>query len=215
MQRHKLLENTLQSYNITFTRVDDDIMDVVDYTKAPESFIGFILNESLGDFPDDQDGYTDPISQEEFAQKYYNKYKNKVDTFTEEYKLGWFRRCQVSYTSLIRDIHFYYLVKDFNEENNVFDSVEYSVEMDVEHGVDMVIKHEGETYYINLYVDSDKSQAFLDEKKDHRHPDHTATEIHLPISASDPDKKVIQSANDMDIWLYSDTHLSEILAIVI
>lgn len=213
MKRHKKLEKTVSSYELNFRQVDDNIMSVVDDTKC-DPFIKFMYEVSSGDFPQNTDGYTEPVSQDEFARMYYHQNKGSRN-FDEEYKDGWIRRAQVTYPSLIRDMHFCYLMMDYNEENDVFDNIEYSIELDVKYGVDLLVEMNGEKYFVNLYVDSDKSNSYLDKKKDHRHPQHDATEVHLPISRTDSDKKTIKSSNGKDIWLYSQGHIDELISQIV
>lgn len=60
MKRTKRLEKYLKN-NITlsFCHPDPDLMDIIDNTRTPETFVEFFFEVSNGDFPSDQDGYLD------------------------------------------------------------------------------------------------------------------------------------------------------------
>lgn len=206
---YEKIEKQLQEQELSFTQVEDDLMETVDYTRSPVSFVRFMFYMSDGN-PHEFDYLP---TQEDLANHYFDYHKEKdLDTFTEKYRPAWKRRVEVSYTSIVRDIHFYHLLKEWNRDNEIFDTVKYSVELDVEQGVDILIEFEGEEYYLNLYVDTSKANAFVDEKKDHRHEEHDATEIHIPLNPNDA--KIVETEGD-DVWLYSEDHISQILATVI
>jgi len=215
--KHKKLEKYLQQHvGLNFTRVADEKMDKVDRTRPIVTFVEFFYELSDGTFPEEQDGYSTPPTQATFATLYYQHNKNEgANRFTTEYKDCWTRRAEVSYPSLVRDMHFTYLLQDLDKTLDLFDSVEYDPIKDIKHGADSIIEHDGETYYVNLYVDTNKSQTFLEEKKDHRHPEHDHTEIHLPIQRNDERNKELELADGSDIWLYSMEHVAEILELVL
>lgn len=143
---------------------------------------------------------------------FYNKFKSQnANKFTDKYRKCWKRRCQVTYPSLVRDMHFVYLLNDFNDRENIFDNIQYDPELDVKEGADAVIEKDNVIYYINLYVNTDKSKAYLDKKKSYRHPDHNCKEIHLPIDRNDKKNKNIELKDRSDLWLYSESHIEEII----
>jgi hypothetical protein len=216
IKKHKKLEEYLQNkVSLNFTRVADEKMDKVDRTRPAVTFVEFFYELSQGDFPEQQNGYSNPPTQATYATLYYHHNKNEgANRFTEDYEDCWTRRAEVTYPSLIRDMHFTYLLQDLNDELDLFDSVEYDPIKDIQHGADSIIESDGTTYYVNLYVDTKKSRSFLSEKKDHRHPEHNHTEIHLPIQRNDERNKNLELVDGSDIWLYSDEHVQEVINII-
>lgn len=213
MERTQKLEQYLRE-NITleFCHPPEDKMSVVDNAGTEVTFVEFFFDMARGEFPENQNGYSKPPTQGMFATAFFSYHKDRgIATFTEEYRECWKRRCQVTYPSLIRDMHFAYLLQDYNHKTGTFDSVIYDPEKDVKEGADAIIKKDGKTYYVNLYVDTDKSHAFLEEKKDHRHPEHNFTEIHLPMSRHDSRNKKVDLADGSDIWLYTEEYIEEIV----
>ncbi len=207
MKSDKIEKYIQNNITLNFTYPDKDKMKIVDNTKTPNLFVTHFYELADGDFPNNIDTVTYPPNQNTFAVTYYAKNKGE-NKFTDEYRDCWIRRCQATYPSLVRDMHFTYLLKDYNERFDLFDEIIYSVDYDVNQGADVVIKNDGKTYYVNLYVNTQKSNDFIDKKKDIRHPKHDKVEIHLPIDKSD--SKKIQLSNGKDMWLYSKEHIKQL-----
>ena len=207
MKSDKIEKYIKNNVTLEFNYPDKDKMKVIDNTKTPELFVNHFYELCNGEFPNNINTVTYPPNQNTFAVTYYGKNKGE-NKFTNEYRDCWIRRCQVTYPSLVRDMHFTYLLHDYNNKFDLFDDIEYSVDYDVNKGADVVIKHDNETYYVNLYVNTNKSQNFIDKKKSVRHPEHDYIEIHIPIDKKD--SKKIQLSNGKDMWLYSKKHIKQI-----
>lgn len=216
MNRVERLEKYLRDkVTLNFSRPPDDKMEVVDKTRTPTTFVEFFFEMCDGNFPDDPRGYSEPPTQGMFANAFYSHHNSQgSERFTPEYKECWIRRCEVTYPSLLRDMHFSYLIQDYNDRESTFDRVTYNPEKDVRDGADAIVEKDDELYYVNLYVDTEKSRAFLDEKKDHRHPEHNHTEVHLPMSRYDSRNKRLEIADRSDIWLYTEEYIREIVEAV-
>lgn len=210
-RKYERLEKDLKSGPLEFKSVEDDVMDVVDTTQPPTMMAEFFYEMAEGRFPKDSSAYARPPDQRTFAQAFYHSHADQgANTFTEEYKDGWIRRCQVTWPSLVRDMHFVYLLQSHPLASEL-ESVEYDLQKDIKEGVDAIVTHDGKTYYVNLFVDTDKSHRFLDQKKSSRHPSHNATEIHIEASRNDSRKKELRMKNGRSLWLYSDGHIEELL----
>lgn len=84
-----------------------------------------------------------------------------------------------TYPSLIRDLHFLYLL----QESKHFDLIEYSMEKDYYNGLDLKIIHEGSTYYISLFIDTQRSNYYK-KRKTQRHDYSEIIEIELKATFS-------------------------------
>lgn len=211
MGRASKLESEIRSQNLEFnstSAIDSNLMNDVDNHRPPTTFVDFFYEMCEGGFPTDSNAYASPPTQSDFALAFFFKHKSEnASKFTDEYMDAWERRAQVAYPSLVRDMHFFFLVSEYNQNHNVFDRVDYDPQMDIEDGVDTIVEVDDKTYYINLYVDTQKSRDFIEKKKTSRHPANNAVEIHLTVSRNDSRNKSVG-----DFWLYSEQHIEDMLA---
>lgn len=70
-------------------------------------------------------------------------------------------RMKRTYPSLIRDLHFLYLL----EESKLFEEVEYSMQMDYFNGLDLRVKYRGEVFFVSLFIDTSRGNYFKQRKK--------------------------------------------------
>jgi hypothetical protein len=73
-------------------------------------------------------------------------------------------RLKRTYPSLIRDLHFLYLV----EESKKFDHIEYSMEIDYYNGLDLKVIYRNSEYFISLFIDTTRGRYYK-YKKTTRH----------------------------------------------
>jgi len=69
-------------------------------------------------------------------------------------------RLKRTYPTLIRDLHFLYLL----EASNKFDNVEYSMQMDYFNGLDLKIIYKGNVSFVSLFIDSSRGKYFKNKK---------------------------------------------------
>lgn len=217
MKRTDKLESYLKDkVTLNFSHPSKDKMSIVDRTGTNTTFVEFFFDMASGDFPEDKKSYSKPPTQGMFATAFFSHHKKQgANRFTDEFRECWRRRCEVTYPSLVRDMHFAYMMIDYNLSTQVFDSVQYDPEKDVKEGADAIVRNNNDTYYINLYVDTKKSNAYLDEKKNHRHPNHENKEIHFPIDKHSENCKTIELADGNDIWLYDKSNIERIKDIIL
>jgi hypothetical protein len=79
-----------------------------------------------------------------------------------------------TYPSLIRDLHFFYLLKNSNK----FESVSYSLDADYYNGTDLKIEYQLKSYFISVFISSKRSIDYKNKKKD-RHDYSNIPEIAL------------------------------------
>lgn len=217
MKRTDKLESYLRNkVTLNFSHPPKEKMSIVDETRTSTTFVEFFFDMASEDFPENKKSYSKPPTQGMFATAFFSHHKKQgANRFTEKFRKCWRRRCEVTYPSLVRDMHFAYMMIDYNLNSQTFDSVQYDPEKDVKEGADAIVTNNNDTYYINLYVDTEKSNAYLDKKKDHRHPNHTNTEIHLPIDRESENCKTVKLADGNDIWLYNESNIERIKDIIL
>jgi len=88
-------------------------------------------------------------------------------------------RIKRTYPSLIRDLHFLYLLED----SKIFDNVEYSMQMDYFNGLDLKLSYKGKEYFISLFIDSTRGTYFKKRKKQ-RHDYSEIVEIEFNLDFS-------------------------------
>ncbi|MEI7752569.1 MAG: hypothetical protein WCJ71_10850, partial [Candidatus Omnitrophota bacterium] len=108
-----------------------------------------------------------------------------------------------TYPSLVRDVHFYF----FTLESNAFDSVLYNEKLDIEHGIDLVIKKNSRLYAVNLYTDT--KRAYVGRvKKQYRHQKLEGfTYVELPVEFKG-------SKKCGEFFLYSERELNNLIKII-
>lgn len=74
-------------------------------------------------------------------------------------------RVMRTYASCMREIHFYFLVKD----SGLFNRVLYSADLDAYKGVDLQIELGGHQYNVCCFLATKRSVEFREEKKTRRH----------------------------------------------
>jgi hypothetical protein len=102
-----------------------------------------------------------------------------------------------TYPSIVRDLHFYLLLK----ETEIFEAVRYSVKADFEDGVDIKVKFNGKWYNVGLRLTSRRSWEFWKKKKQRHNPIEI---IHITLDDC-PSRRV----GDYD--LFSDHHIHKLL----
>ncbi|AIQ37209.1 hypothetical protein R50345_22760 [Paenibacillus sp. FSL R5-0345] len=104
-----------------------------------------------------------------------------------------------AFPSLIREIHFYALVK----ESGFFQEVNYSAKLDVEDGTDLSVRCGGYEYGVSCYVQTERSLEYRRRKRSRpRNP--KANSIELPLDLS--------SGNTVNGWIfYNRNHVHVLL----
>lgn len=88
-------------------------------------------------------------------------------------------RMKRTYPSLLRDLHFLYLL----EESGLFEEVEYSMKKDYCDGLDLKLKYTDKEYYVSLYIDSPRGGLYKKKKKT-RHDYSAVNEIEFSVGFS-------------------------------
>lgn len=147
--------------------------------------------------------YKDIPTQQQFFD-FYLKFNN--DFFSKanldnDLMEGLKARVYRSYPSIIRDICFNKYVK----ENINGYTVKYSLELDVNEGIDLMISNDEKNYAVNLYTDT--RRAYLGrEKKQFRHkPFDNVTYIEFPV--------VFNESNRVgDFFLYGEKEYNDLIS---
>jgi hypothetical protein len=88
-------------------------------------------------------------------------------------------RMKRTYPSLIRDLHFLYLLED----SKVFEEVEYSMQMDYFNGLDLKVVYMGVENYVSIFIDTTRGKFFKQRKK-MRHDYTSIKEIEFSVAFS-------------------------------
>lgn len=97
-----------------------------------------------------------------------------------------------TYPSIMRDLHFYSLVK----ESELFKTVTYDALKDTQKGIDLVVGAGKQEYNICCYVATRRSREFREAKKNDRHAPQPNT-IELPLE--------LDGGRDVNGWKFFDT----------
>lgn len=215
MKRSEKLERFLATECSYDVLTNPTCMNEVDMSRTPVPIAELFYRAGDGEYPTDQDAYFQPPRQDAYAlatYKFCRKHAEDDHAFRADTRDAWMQRCKKAWASLVRDVHFAFLMFEDQEENDTFDDVWFSIKKDIEDGADLIIEEGEATYHVNLFVDSAKSQKFLDKKKQHRQPAKQATDLKVPMTYNGP-KKSIKNSGD-DIWLYDDVHVNAVTKVI-
>lgn len=87
-----------------------------------------------------------------------------------------------TYPSLLRDFHFYLMLKECNS----FDKVTYSCADDIK-GIDITIVHRNQKYIVSLFTDTKRSWSFKKIKNIFRHR-YGKNEVKVPMVLDEADR---------------------------
>ncbi|WP_194775026.1 hypothetical protein [Pararhodonellum marinum] len=94
-------------------------------------------------------------------------------------KDGLLNRMKRTYPSLVRDLHFIYLL----EESEIFEEVEYSMRKDYFNGLDIRLIYNKIEFYVSLFIDTTRG-VYFKKKKRTRHDFSTVNEIEFNVAFS-------------------------------
>ena len=121
----------------------------------------------------------------ELQEIYFEMYKNAFAKMDGEriryndrlYSLFALRgRILRTYPSLVRDFHFFLLLR----EDGSFEEVVYSCKNDI-NGRDIIIRHEGREHEVSLFIETSRSLFFKEMKNRYRH-EYGRDEIRVPLN---------------------------------
>ena len=106
------------------------------------------------------------------------------------------QRIHRAYPSLVRDYHFFHILK----ESGKFDNVMYSLRQDVAEGIDLQVEKNGRKFFLSLFVETDNSHKYRRIKEDR----YGFPIYHVPmgIKLGDGNKKC------GFVYLYDDRHVN-------
>ena len=122
--------------------------------------------------------------------------EGEIDFNNQKYKSeGLRKRLNRTYPSLIRDLHFLYLL----ESSKKFEHVDYSMERDYYNGLDLKVVYNKQEFYISLFIDTSRSRYYK-HKKTKRHDYSEINEIELSVEFNSLSKKG-------SIYLLNNSHI--------
>lgn len=212
--RTQKLENHLSKECSFSTLTNPDNMEEVDFSRTPRPIVELFYEFGDGDFPNDQNAYLEPVRQDLYAHAAYMYCKRHTDNphnFREETKNAWLQRFKKAWASITRDLHFSYMMLEYQAEHDLYDGAYFSLDKDINEGADFIVVQDRE-YHINLFVDSNKSRKFVDKKKSHRQGNKKPIDLEVPMTFNGT-KKSLKTSKD-DIWLYCDKHVEAVDTVV-
>lgn len=168
----KKIENLIMNFPYSGERLNID--ETVENAKLPPAILAFYYYIFTK--------LTIP-TEDEFLETYCSINQtsisgNNICIVNESYNYeGVKARLLRTYPSLIRDIHFYFLLK----ESNLFEKVDYSLYQDYAVGIDLIILYNDKEYCISVYIGTNRGKSFKN-KKTKRHDYSIITEIELMVS---------------------------------
>ena len=111
------------------------------------------------------------------------------------------------YASIMREFHFYHLVK----EADCFENVCYSLKLDIEEKTDVWVEKDGNAYGIQLRVGTRNAKKYADKKSGRGFTGTEATLIDFPINLDDAKK--VRTQKDVFLF-YGDTYIVRLLATI-
>jgi len=145
-------------------------------------------------------------TQREFMKFYTNSNQKWVEKNinTIELKKALIGRLSRTYPSLLRDIHFYHVLK----ESGKFENVLYNLKYDLQGKVDIYIKHEGISYGLQLRTKTKNSDKYYKKKPNRGSIDPRAVLIDLPISLDDAFEV---KTKKQSLKLYGEKQIEQVL----
>lgn len=145
------------------------------------------------------------LDQNDFYNYYLseNKFFFVANKFDLEILEGLKARIYRTYPSLVRDLHFSLFVNEKFEEARVI----YNRKLDVEEGIDLLIKLKDKFYAINLFTDTTRAHIGREIKKSRHTPFENVQYVELPV-------KFNGSFICGNFFLYGEAELNEIKKII-
>lgn len=145
-------------------------------------------------------------SQIEYIKFYYLANKQWVFKHVHpgNYHEAFFGRLSRFYPSMLRDIHFYHVLK----ESTQFEQVLFALKYDLEAKIDIFVKKKEQWYGIQLRTKTKRSNEFYEKKKGRNAMETKAILIDLPIDLSAAKSLTTQKDS---VKLYDTRHVKQIL----
>jgi hypothetical protein len=147
----------------------------------------------------------DILNQKDFFD--YYMYDNKTyfdyNNFDSEILSAVMARVYRAYPSIVRDLHFNVLACEQLKGSTVL----YNRKLDIEEGIDLLIKEKNSIYAVNLFTETPNSRIGREKKENRHKPFKNVNYIDLPISLNDVNRFG-------DFFLYGESQLDKIKKII-
>lgn len=167
------ITDTLRKYNLWFIGVKlDEVEHKMSLPYFVTPFYQYIyINDKIP-------------TQEELYNTYIKHDYFKDHKFSDEIMVAIKARLLRTYPSLVRDIHFATFIKEKITDMDVF----YSIKLDVNEGIDLLLVKDEKYFGVNLYTKTQRSVDFR-SKKANRHASFSNVEyIELPVDFNGSDQ---------------------------
>lgn len=186
------IESQICPMKLQFSKKKDEVMEWK--TKPPPfiyAFYNFVAEHNR--IPE----------QLEYWGYYYTHNRNNFSEYIQKNIVLLKARCLRAFPSFVRDIHFYYIL----QESNQFAEVKYHPKIDIEYGIDFVVKYRGKRFGINCFINTRRSKKGRGKKAFRHEPVDKITLVDLPVNF-DGCKTCGQ------FFLYSQRELHQLISIL-
>lgn len=196
--------NELDKITLTYSEVEIQLEGIhLEFSDIKDPFVEYRLQIPMfvSAFYDFIFDYNKVPTQLEFWEHYqlYNKDFFDDRKFQPSTLEALKARAYRTYPSLIRDVHFNLLLKSRWPGNTVL----YNRSLDIEEGIDILIKGNTDFYAVNLFTDTNLAKAAR-EKKANRHDSYSNLKyIDMPVNFRTSHKKG-------DFFLYGDVEYEQL-----
>lgn len=149
-------------------------------------------------------------SQTHFSEFYRGLNERWIrKNITESQQLGLEARLARFYASIMREFHFYHLVK----ESNAFEAVTYTLRHDIEYKIDVLMTKDHKHFGVQLRVDTNNSKRYADKKtnKNRGYKKIDAILIDFPFQLREG--KVVKTKKDSFLF-YNDFYIKKLIKII-
>lgn len=155
--------------------------------------------------------YNEIPSVEELLREYFKLYKGEICREGSEVVfhgnrypfVDFFSRFLSAYPSLVRDLHFYLVLRSCE----IFEDIEWSFIEDTFGGKDVVVRYDKQLFDISLFVGTERAKNFKELKNNKRHEYDEEHSMELPL--------LREGAYKLGAFdLYGESHLIKVLDFV-
>lgn len=198
--------NLIEPLNLTSLEIENSLRNqkIIAYSsfqKGNKKRLNFQAPELVATFYHFIYHFSKLPSQQAFIEFYkyiHNNWSRKFINRNQDNKTLLNERLRQFYLSMLRDFHFFHIIK----ETNKIDNIGWQLTLDLHYKTDFVIKQKNEFFGLQLFVNTKSSNEFYN-KKTNNNNHFPKIKSHIPLPLDFKKAKSIKSKQD-DMLLYDD-----------